>query len=344
MADMTRWWRWIAVCGMLALAGEIRAQETPRHVLAIEQGKFTINGKPTFLLGCSYYGALGASDATWKADLDDLQNHGINWIRVWVTWRAFGDDVSALDGATGKPREKYLRRLQQLVAECDRRGIIVDVTISRGNGVTGPSRLQDLATHQAAVETLLEALAKHRNWYLDLSNERNIQDSRFTSFDDLKRLRARVRELNKELLVTASHGGDMSENDVERYVRDVGVDFLTPHRPRHAESPGETEAVTRRLIARMKELGRVVPVHYQEPFRRAYAYQPGVKDFETDLRGAIAGGAAGWCFHNGDTREADDGRPRRSFDLREKRLFDQLDDVERDVLHRIGKLMQREAP
>ena len=34
-------------------------------------------------------------------------------------------------------------------------------------------------------------------------------------------------------------------------------------------------------------------------------------------------GAAGWCFHNGDERAAKDGRPRRSFDLREKRLFEE---------------------
>jgi len=44
--------------------------------------------------------------------------------------------------------------------------------------------------------------------------------------------------------------------------------------------------------------------------------------------GAGAGGAAGWCFHNGDERSAKDGQPRRSFDLREKRLFEQLDEEE----------------
>jgi hypothetical protein len=76
-----------------------------------------------------------------------------------------------------------------------------------------------------------------------------------------------------------------------------------------------------------------VPVHFQEPFRRGYGkWQPGAEDFVDDLKGARAGGAAGWCFHNGDERSAKDGKPRRSFDLREKRLFEQLDEEENRAL------------
>ena len=83
------------------------------------------------------------------------------------------------------------------------------------------------------------------------------------------------------------------------------------------------------------EAGRPMPIHYQEPFRRGYAeWEPGVDDFLTDLRGAIRGGAAGWCFHNGGNRLVKDERPRRSFDLRpeEGRLMAQLDPVERAVV------------
>jgi hypothetical protein len=58
-----------------------------------------------------------------------------------------------------------------------------------------------------------------------------------------------------------------------------------------------------------------------------------VKDFVADLRGARAGGAAGWCFHNGDNRWADDAQPRRSFDLRTKRLFEQLNTTERQAVN-----------
>jgi hypothetical protein len=308
------------------------------HKLGVDGTRFTVDGKPVFLLGCSYYAGLGASDEMWRADLDDMQKAGINWIRVWATWAAFGNDVSAVDGE-GRPRQPYLDRLKQLVAECDRRGLIVDVSLSRGNGVTGPSRLAKLDTHRRAVETIVEAIKPHGNWYLDLANERNIGDDRFVSFDDLKVLRTRVRELDPTRLVTASHGGDIGDDELRKYLEKAGVDIVTPHRPRHEKSPAETEVATRKLLASMKKLGRVVPVHHQEPFRRAYNYAPGVDDFATDLRGALAGGAAGWCFHNGDTRGKKDGRPRRSFDLANERLFEQLDDVERKAVPRFKSIV-----
>ena len=113
----------------------------------------------------------------------------------------------------------------------------------------------------------------------------------------------------------------------------AGVDFLCPHRPRHRESSGETEAETRKTLSFMKELGRIVPVHYQEPFRRGYtSWEPVATDFLTDLRGALRGGAAGWCFHNGGQRTRPDEQPRRSFDLRARRLLDQLDEEEMKVV------------
>jgi hypothetical protein len=90
----------------------------------------------------------------------------------------------------------------------------------------------------------------------------------------------------------------------------------------------------------MKELGREVPLHYQEPFRRDFGkWQPRAEDYVTDLKGALAGGAAGWCWHNGDNRSAKEGQPRRSFDLREKRLFAQLDEEERRALPLLSRTL-----
>jgi hypothetical protein len=307
-------------------------------VLGIEGSRFTVNAMPTFLTGISYYGALGAPDAFIRADLDEMQRLGFNWIRVWATWGAFSNDVSAVD-AEGRAREPFLSKLQQLVSACDARGMIVDVTLSRGNGITGPVRLQSQADHRRAVETLVTALRQYRNWYLDLSNERNIRDQRFTSFDELKDLRALARQLDPARLVTASHAGDPSRDEVRQYVQTVRVDFLTPHRPREATSPGQTAVRTKQWLAWMKEDGRLVPVHCQEPFRRGFGpWEPGAADFLTDARQAREGGAAGWCFHNGDARERAGGAPRRSFDLRSERLFDQLDGEERKAVEELGKL------
>ncbi|MFN3420366.1 MAG: hypothetical protein ACK40X_01395 [Armatimonadota bacterium] len=153
--------------------------------LGIDRTKFTVSGKPTFLLGISYYGALGAPKEFILQDLDDIQRCGFNWIRVWATWSAFGKDVSAVD-AEGNPREPFFSKLRWLVSECDKRGLIVDITLSRGNGAVGPKRLQTLDAHLRAVRNLVTALKEFRNWYLDLANECNIRDDRFVSINELK--------------------------------------------------------------------------------------------------------------------------------------------------------------
>src|SRR4030095_5973844 len=141
---------------------------------------------------------------------------------------------------------------------------------------------------------------------------------------DLKALRDLAKGRKPELLITASQGGDVSQKELGEYLQTARVDFVSPHRPRDAKSPAQTESKTLELFAWMKELERTVPVHYQEPFRRGYGrWSPTAEDFAADLRAAIASGAAGWCFHNGDVRDGPDSQPRRSFDLRDKRLFDQ---------------------
>src|SRR5262249_12276050 len=94
-----------------------------------------------------------------------------------------------------------------------------------------------------------------------------------------------------------------------------------------------TEERTRECLALMRKIGREVPLHYQEPLRRGYlVWEPSAVDLLIDLRGARAGGAAGWCFHNGPQRDRPQNEPRRSFDMRQRRLFDQLDAEEREFV------------
>ncbi len=295
--------------------------------LGVRGGEFTLNGQPEFLLGFSYYGALGAHHDAVRKDLDDAQRLGFNWLRVWATWNAFGGDISAV-GTNGTAREPFLGRLKWLVAECDRRGLVVDVTLTRGE------TLRSFAAHQQAVETLLAALQTHCNWFLDLANEHDVRDARFVSDAELTRLRDLVRRRDPARRVTASFGGhDLTPDEVREALLTVGLDFLAPHRPRTAPSPRETEAQTWMLRSAMQKLGRTAPILYQEPFRRGYTrWEPQTEDFLNDLRGAIAGGAAGWCFHNGQQGDTADKQPRRSFDLRKRRLFDQLDAVEQRVV------------
>ena len=128
-------------------------------------------------------------------------------------------------------------------------------------------------------------------------------------------------------------GPGYTRGELSEYLNTVGVDFISPHRPRTPASAAQTQGKTPEYLSWMKELGRVAPVHYQEPFRRGYGpWQPAAEAFLADARHARESGAAGWCFHNGDERGKTDGQPRRSFDLRETRLFDQFDEQERQVI------------
>jgi Bacterial TSP3 repeat/Fibronectin type III domain len=296
-------------------------------VLGIRDRQFTLNGVPTFLYGITYAAGLGAPQTFIAQDLDDMQRFGINWLRVWATRHRFDHDTSAVD-ATGHPRPAFMAKLQWLLAECERRGMVVDITLSRRD----QPAFYDLALHRQAVKTLATELRAYRNWYLDLANERNGE----VSFSELRQLRNAVKELDPQRLVTASHSLDISPADLQQYLFTAQVDFLTPHRQRSPEASRETEVVTRRYFEHMAALGRVVPVHYQEPIRRGYSsWQPEAVDLIDNLRLSWQGGAAGWCFHNGDQRNpllTPHRDPRRSADLRERRLFDQLDSVERRAL------------
>lgn len=315
----------------LAAGSDLRAVRGT--TLAVEGTHFEVDGQKKFLLGLSYYGALGAPAEHIRTDLDHMQEHGFNWIRVWATWTAFDNDVSAVD-ADGRPREKYLKRLKRLVKEADSRGMIVDVTLSRGEW------LPDQSGHMRAVETLTKALRSFDNVYIDLGNERNIRDARYVSFEELKALRKRVKKLDPDRLVTASHAGVMSRQQAREYLTVAGVDFLSPHRPRNERSPGQTKETTQRYLQWVEDMGRSVPVHYQEPFRRDFSpWQPKAEDFVTDARGAKQGGAAGWCLHNGSPRGPHTEGPRRSFDLRKKTLFEQLDAEEMKAIRRMSEVL-----
>jgi hypothetical protein len=300
-------------------------------VLGIDGTHFTLDGAPTFLLGISYYGALAIEDeAVITEDLDTMKDHGFNWIRVWATWSAYDNNFCAVN-RDGTPHGSYLDRLTRLCTLAGQRGMIVDVTLHRGTQEGVPHNFEE---HLTVIEASARALKPFRNVYIDVGNERNIGDARHVPMDEVAALIDRVKAIDPARLCTASQGGDIGDGDAADYLSEGHVDFLTPHRGRHADSPSETGARTTKLLKAAAAI-RAVPVHHQEPFRRGYAdWQPDAKDFQADLEGAQAAGAAGWCFHNGGTRTTEDERPRRSFDLRpeEGRLFEQLDAEERTFM------------
>ena len=148
-------------------------------------------------------------------------------------------------GPTRDRSEPYMEKLEWLIAECDCRGMVVDVTLTKGEGRLGNAHLSALDKHARALETLTSQLKAWRNWYLDVANEHNIHSrslsTKFVSFGDARVLRDRVKKVDRKRLVTISYVRDASKDEVRNYLFDVQVP-LGPARPapsflRHAEAP-----------------------------------------------------------------------------------------------------------
>ena len=292
---------------------------------------FTLDAVPTYLSGVSYYGAGSISTPAFRsADLDDMVVGGFNWIRVWASWSYAGLDVSALN-PDGSVRQPYMDQLLALVAEADARGIVVDVTISRGAGAPNPSTQLE---HLAWVQTLATELVGAGNVYIDVANERDVGDARYVSLPEVGELCDAIRAIDPERLCTASGGAD-SAAALAPYFADGHVDFVTPHLCRGQGCAAQTVGTVDDYVSWMAQIGRRAPIHLQEPFRLGYStqYQPTVEDFFRDATGARVAEAAGWCLHNGDNKSAADLRPFRSFYMAdaEGRLYDQWEPTELEV-------------
>src|SRR5205085_2765662 len=57
-------------------AGEPKPLEEPKTKLGVKGTGFTLNDKPTFLYGISYYAGLGASEEAICKDLVDAKKYG----------------------------------------------------------------------------------------------------------------------------------------------------------------------------------------------------------------------------------------------------------------------------
>jgi hypothetical protein len=173
--------------------------------------------------------------------------------------------------------------------------------------------------------SLLPRFAEFAAALTQLANEHDVQDSRYVNHTDLRALRDAVKAIDPDRLVTASSRELSAEEK---------LDFYSQHLERGPDCAAKTERLAKQIIAAMPTRA---PLHFQEPFRRDYspAWNPQAADFYQDLAGAKGGGAAGWCFHNGDNRHAKNGVPHRSFNMTAAAggsLWAQWDTVEREVI------------
>jgi hypothetical protein len=303
---------------------------------------FTLDGRATYLNGISYYGAQAIPNEDWIVkDLDDMVADHLNWIRIWAFWGSERDNVAALT-PNGEIRQPYMDRLKKIITECNKRKMIVDVTMNRNPGVP-PSNQKE---HLLCAKALAKELLPYRNVYIDVSNERDVGDARYVSIPEVGELIAAIKAIDPNRICTAS-GTPGSKADISDYLLVGHLDFVSPHLSRETSSAAKTLGTVREIEGWMEEVGKRAPIHLQEPFRRGYnEFDPKQDDFYRDDSGAKIAEAAGWCLHNGSTRGRGTAgeRPQRSFGMARARLYDQLDAVEKEVSDNISDVIGGNDP
>lgn len=200
----------LLLIGMLGVGATVVAGSERSTTLGItdDGAGFTLAGKPTFLKGISYFGyASGPDLAGLKIDLDAMQQCGVNWLRLWITWQQW-----SLMTRDGEIIESRTHRLTSLLAELDRRGLVADLTLNReadaSRAVNCGSQqcggLANQASHLRGVRALANLTLPYRNVYFDLANEHDVGDSRFVNHTEIRALRDAVKSIDADRLVTAS--------------------------------------------------------------------------------------------------------------------------------------------
>lgn len=282
--------------------------------LAIAGERFTLNGKPTFLLGVSYF-----DGRFWRAsDLDALAARRFNLIRIWLDWadRGFFDKQGNLAHAPV---------LLELVRACAARGIVLDVTI------LCPGITFDPARRETAVRATVTALKKETNVFYDIMNEHDHGGGPISHADVAALIRA-ARAADPNAIVTVSscgghlEGGEKGPNKPLDEELAAGIRVLTPHLSRSGDWFAQSGPRVARMRAYLASKGKPMPIYLQEEARRGHSgLNPSKAEFVQAAVGARDAGAGAWLLHTA-----------AGFKLNEKSFFDSLDAEERETMDALG--------
>lgn len=325
--------------GMDCVSAQVPPQPEPvppadgSTVLGISGDEFTINGRPTFLLGASYF-----NGRHWhKSDLDFLAARGFNLIRVWMDWlyESYFDSNGNL---------AYERDLIDLVRYADQKGIVVDLTILD----TATSFGTSFGERTNAVRTAVRALRNENNVLFDIMNEHDHDigedfvgvPKKAISHDELTELIRVAKAENPNAIVTVSslqgHMVEMTDpldslqkSNINEELA-AGVDLVAPHFHRDPDWGRDTSVRVSMVKNYLASVGKAVPVYVQEDHRRGWTsrtapVEPVEIDFLTAATGAKRAGAAGWVFHTA-----------AGYELESQDFVSSLDFVEQSVVAKLA--------
>jgi hypothetical protein len=298
-----------------ATAGKHGLASTP--ILGTEGDKFTIDGRPQFLIFVSYFDGLRRANAKPGGGVDGdfayFRRVGVDGIRVLPNWHYLcgagpSDDRQKLLTAEGTINEPMWPVFVRMLDRAAVHGLSVDVTFTRDTF----RRPIPLAAYRAAIVEVakrLRAAGGYRHVLFDIQNEYPIHAM---TAADVNGLLSAVREADPDRIVTASAGsGDV--------VHDAAMTVTAYHDGR--ESRWSEAATARAEIEMVKARAGAKPIYYQEPmpFRKfrsncGHGEWPRPGHARLAARHASQHGAAAWTFHT-----------RQSFDLRERSLLQLLE-------------------
>lgn len=161
----------------LALPGWASADSpTPTREFEIRNDRAYLGGQPVELWGLRCGNALHSTVITERhsRNFDNMAAHGINLIGVYIQGSNAGwpDADAAANGFTrdGKLRPEFAERLEGLIREADRRGMVVMV------GLFSPRKDQDFYDETAVKQAIEQAASflqerKLRNVFVDIMHE-----------------------------------------------------------------------------------------------------------------------------------------------------------------------------
>jgi hypothetical protein len=232
------------------------------HEITVSGTRFLLDGKPFPYTGISFFNAIYNPEFNRSSEdrvrwLRKFQKYGVNVLRVWSQWdnkRGFVNSCAdcSLYFPDGKLRAENVARLKQILAEADREGMAVELTLfSQESWHDGVKLGREEADR--AVAALTRELVPFRNVTFQVWNEFSDR-----VLDHVKT----IRSVDPRRLVTNSPGGaGVLTGDP---AQPPALDYLTPHTSRQGN--GKTwqigPAEVRYLLARYRK-----PVVDDEPAR-----------------------------------------------------------------------------
>lgn len=270
--------------------------------LAASGDALTVNGKPTFLLFISYFD--GPRSIRLGEDFEYFRDVvKADGIRVLPNWLSCEEDIhqprcqpagdGLFDGETGAVRAERLEALKRLITLAAGHRLVVDVTFTRDT--LEPAMPID--AYRAAIVRTSEALKPYRNVLFDVQNE---FDRDGLTEAQVGEIRAAIRKVDAERLVTASGSGAYKAEQAGRLAAEYGMDLITVHDPRR-EDTWFLDETLEEIVSGAKEAagpGRL-PVYLQEPtgWGSRSDDDTEAEHFRRAARAARQAGAAAWTFH-----------------------------------------------